>query len=572
MIPPNRPASAANAYAAPLVSAATISDANLPSEPARPATFERVAAAALTPPQTPTRSVAASQPPPSSLEAWRDAPGISDAERDERRIAANRIREWSTITNWGEYAVQGNLSLAHMTHLTSLPPGLYVQGHLNLSLCTSLRSLPADLFVEGHLFLTGCTALVSIPLAFMQQEHTYNGQPRYIDFCGIDFPPEGLRMLQAAQQANPHLHCSWNDYAPHRAAENFCIRITRNGDVFAQAMTAYAGKAPDFFQHAPYIIFDDEIGIDAGGLRKDFMNLVLREVFDIKQPLFTMSALFKNHLEPKRGVTLSAENVEQLRFAGRFVAMTHLYGLPLPVSFSDTMLAAARRLDAPLPDAPTTAELLALWNLFDAPAATMCASIQHLCESDLSHFEMADGSPVTEDNVDSYIHESALLAVSHYWTHQYIFWSAVREVLGAERYGALIELPIEEQRTQLSGQTGPIDLEDWQLFTTVPQGHLQLPIFPRVRDAFFAALAEMSDIQRRRVLYLATGYSNPPADGFLALEPRLFNLLLNAETTHLPVAHSCFNQLEIPCCTDKSEMRTKLEMFIALCPESFNLS
>lgn len=88
------------------------------------------------------------------LKTWEEAANISFYEREERHIAAKRMRGLRG---------QDSLELGNLIHLTSLPAGLTVAGTLYLNHCTALTTLPKGLKVGGDLYLTASTALICIP-------------------------------------------------------------------------------------------------------------------------------------------------------------------------------------------------------------------------------------------------------------------------------------------------------------------------------------------------------------------------------------------------------------------------
>src|SRR4051812_39499960 len=79
-----------------------------------------------------------------SLEHWTQESGISQREKAQREIVAERILAGAR-KNDGPLVVKGSLYLYAHTSLTQLPPGLRVEGNLNLDACTSLTQLPPGL-------------------------------------------------------------------------------------------------------------------------------------------------------------------------------------------------------------------------------------------------------------------------------------------------------------------------------------------------------------------------------------------------------------------------------------------
>jgi hypothetical protein len=95
---------------------------------------------------------------------------------------------------------------------------------------------------------------------------------------------------------------------------------------------------------------------------------------------------------------------------------------------------------------------------------------------------------------------------------------------------------------------------------------------PTVVTSFWGAVAALTEVQRRQLLRLVTGYEAPPAGGFVALGPPHFTLAIGADPKRIPVAHTCFNTLDIPCCTDVADMQDKLAKFIEHSSGQFTLS
>ena len=67
------------------------------------------------------------------------------------------------------------------------------------------------------------------------------------------------------------------------------------------------------------------------------------------------------------------------------------------------------------------------------------------------------------------------------------------------------------------------------------------------------------------------GYSQVPHGGFANLKPT-FKLSIGADAKRIPVAHTCFSQIDIPPLVDANAMAGKLRAFLDNCAESFELA
>jgi E3 ubiquitin-protein ligase HUWE1 len=80
---------------------------------------------------------------------------------------------------------------------------------------------------------------------------------------------------------------------------------------------------------------------------------------------------------------------------------------------------------------------------------------------------------------------------------------------------------------------------------------------------------------RTAFLQFVTGTSRLPSDGFKALQgfngPQKFNIHKDYNTEHLPRAHTCFNQLDLPPYDSKEALVEKLTLAIIEGKEGFGM-
>jgi E3 ubiquitin ligase SMURF1/2/E3 ubiquitin-protein ligase NEDD4 len=106
-----------------------------------------------------------------------------------------------------------------------------------------------------------------------------------------------------------------------------------------------------------------------------------------------------------------------------------------------------------------------------------------------------------------------------------------------------------------------IDMADWRA-NTICKGGLEEDT-PVVRW-FWEAVTAMSEEQRARLLQFATGTASVPVAGFAKLQGRdgkRQRFCLNGiplETSVYPVAHTCFNRIDLPLYTDEKECKQRI--------------
>ena len=121
-----------------------------------------------------------------------------------------------------------------------------------------------------------------------------------------------------------------------------------------------------------------------------------------------------------------------------------------------------------------------------------------------------------------------------------------------------------EEFEQLLVGSSDVDVDDWQRHTHyLPSSAAQHAIF----SWFWEIVRAMGNDDRLLVLHFATGSSTVPLGGFVNLMAngrlKSFTLCLTAEDPgSLPVAHTCFNQIDLPAYPSKAVLETKLRTAI----------
>ena len=114
-----------------------------------------------------------------------------------------------------------------------------------------------------------------------------------------------------------------------------------------------------------------------------------------------------------------------------------------------------------------------------------------------------------------------------------------------------------------------IDLEDWQAHT-IYQGLFKINGRNEQAVQWFWEVLEVDfDVElKARVLQFATGTSGVNLGGFECLQGSDGNIMkftihgVDPETCFYPKAHTCFNQLDLPNYTTKSQLRERLTVSI----------
>lgn len=127
------------------------------------------------------------------------------------------------------------------------------------------------------------------------------------------------------------------------------------------------------------------------------------------------------------------------------------------------------------------------------------------------------------------------------------------------------------------------DVEDWKRHTTyggafTRDGYSAENLHP-VCAWFWEVVQELGETDRLKLFQFVTGGSKVPAQGFKALQRndgkyQRFTLE-SAETGDrggwLPVAHTCFNRIDLPLYKSKEKLREAIELIVSLNVTGFSM-
>ncbi|CAH3147874.1 unnamed protein product [Porites lobata] len=332
-----------------------------------------------------------------------------------------------------------------------------------------------------------------------------------------------------------------------------------------------------------HITFKGEIGVDWGGLRREWVELLCKALFSHESGFFTRfnaddpQALV--HPNPKRPVGMKLKFYE---FAGRIVGKC-LY---------ESALGSGRRLNVKARFTRSfLAQLLGLrvcYRYFESDDKQLYRSkIKYIEETDPEDLglvfaeeeydmqgrlekmvELKPGGaqiPVTESNKKEYLD---LLA-------QYRLSSSVKQEIEAFAKGlnemvpdSLLSVFDEYELELLMCGTGNISVSDFRQNHSVINSGMS---FGKTLDWFWTIVTSFTQEELARLVQFITGSSQLPPGGFAELSPPI--QISSAPTTDaLPTAHTCFNQLCLPSYSSFKEMQKKLLLAINEGSEGFGFA
>jgi len=335
-------------------------------------------------------------------------------------------------------------------------------------------------------------------------------------------------------------------------------------------------KKEDLLKSKLTIKFYGEEGLDAGGLAREWFLLLSRAIFNADNALFKPAADNPAVFQPNPESHINPDHLDFFTFAGRFVAKALIDNQRLDAYFTRSfykhlLCVAPSFADVESVD-PGKAKSLE-WMLRE--------SIDHILFETFSVESSDFGVAKTVDLVPSGRNFQVSDANKRVYVHlisEFILTRAIRTQLQAFLRGFHQLIPpklisvFNEQEIELMVCGLPdIDLADLKRNTeyvgfgsSASASAAPTSTHPpsQIIEWFWQIVSEFGQEEKALLLLFVTGTSKVPLEGFKALQGTngitRFTLQKAAGIDTLPVAHTCFNQLDLPDYTSVDVMREKL--------------
>lgn len=327
--------------------------------------------------------------------------------------------------------------------------------------------------------------------------------------------------------------------------------------------------------------FQGEEGIDAGGLTREWYQLLSRVIFDKGALLFTTVGN-ESTFQPNPNSVYQTEHLSYFKFVGRVVGKALLDGQLLDVHFTRSFYkhilgvkVTYHDIEAIDPDYYKNLKWMLENNINDVPDLTFSIDADEekriLYErTEVTDYELIPGgrnTKVTEENKHQYVD----LVAEHRLT------TAIRPQINAflEGFNELIPKEMisifndKELELLISGLPD-IDLDDMRANTEYSGYSPASPVI----QWFWEVVQGFSKEDKARLLQFVTGTSKVPLEGFSALQgisgSQKFQIhKAYGSPDHLPSAHTCFNQLDLPEYPSKKHLEERLLLAIHEANEGF---
>nr|CAB3461993.1 unnamed protein product [Digitaria exilis] len=360
------------------------------------------------------------------------------------------------------------------------------------------------------------------------------------------------------------------------------VRISvRRAYILEDSYNQLRMRSPQDLKGRLTVHFQGEEGIDAGGLTREWYQSLSRVIFDKGALLFTTVG---NDLtfQPNPNSVYQTEHLSYFKFVGRVVGKALFDGQLLDAHFTRSFYkhilgvkVTYHDIEAIDPAYYKNLKWMLENDISDVLDLTfsMDADEEKLIlyeKAEVTDCELIPGGRnirVTEENKHEYVDR----VVEHRLT------TAIRPQINAFLEGfneliprELISIFNDKELELLISGLPEIDLDDLKANTEYSGYSIASPVI----QWFWEIVQGFSKEDKARFLQFVTGTSKVPLEGFSALQgisgPQRFQIhKAYGSTNHLPSAHTCFNQLDLPEYTSKEQLQERLLLAIHEANEGF---
>ncbi|KAG4301756.1 hypothetical protein PCK1_001993 [Pneumocystis canis] len=445
-----------------------------------------------------------------------------------------------------------------------------------------IRASRRQIFSENYWLLTNrinITAFVSIVISQLLKkiEKSNNDQDKCFCDNSLDASDSCINILQKFPfyipfSARIYILQRLIDYdmemfgytSPWNIINRFSVIIRRN-NIFEDGFAALYNIGNDIKKPINIIFVDQygipEVGIDGGGLTKEFLVGICRQALDINFGLFHET---HDHLLYPNPHSYACEpaQLQCFEFLGRLIGKCIYETILLDVTFAPffltKLLGGINYVDDLLDLDPELYKGLMFLKRYTGDVENDFSLNFTIIEQEFGKTIavelIPDGSniPVTTKNRLHYIY-----AVADYRLNKVVFKQTKAFVKGLSDIIDIRWLSIftgQELQNLIGGSSVPIDIDDLRKNTVY--GGFQDDDF--TIELFWSVLYEFHDFERRLLLKFVTSVSRPPLLGFKDLKPLFCIQDGGYDTNRLPTASTCINLLILPRYNDKVVMKSKL--------------
>ncbi|KAI0373495.1 hypothetical protein BV20DRAFT_1119067 [Pilatotrama ljubarskyi] len=366
---------------------------------------------------------------------------------------------------------------------------------------------------------------------------------------------------------------------PHNREHHGTLQLNvRRQRVFEDSFQYLQRKTGEQIKYGKLSVrFYDEEGVDAGGVTREWFQILARQMFDPNYALFQPCAVDKLTYQPNRASWVNPEHLSFFKFVGRVIGKAIYDGRLLDAYFARSIYKQLLGKPVDYKDVewvdPEYYNSL-VWILENDPSPldlTFSVEADEFGVTKLVELKEGGASiPVTQENKKEFVQLSA----------NYRLYSSIKDQIEALLAGFyeiipkdLISIFNERELELLISGTPDIDVDEWRSATEYNGYTSSDPVIVW----FWRALKSFTREERAKVLSFATGTSRVPLGGFVELQgvqgTQRFSIhKAYGDPDRLPQAHTCFNQIDLPQYSSYEMLRQQLLLAINEGGEGFGFA
>ncbi|KAG6874485.1 hypothetical protein C0995_010395 [Termitomyces sp. Mi166 len=366
---------------------------------------------------------------------------------------------------------------------------------------------------------------------------------------------------------------------PHSREHHGTLQLNvRRARVFEDSFQYLQRKTGEQIKYGKLSVrFYDEEGVDAGGVTREWFQILARQMFDPNNALFQPCAADKLTYQPNKNSWVNPEHLSFFKFVGRVIGKAIYDGRLLDAYFARSLYRQLLGKPVDYKDVewvdPEYYNSLC-WILENDPTVLDLTFSVEADEFGVNRIvplkEGGESISVTQENKREFVQLSA----------QYRLYSSIEKQIESLSSGFyeiipkdLITIFNEKELELLISGTPDIDVDEWRAATEY-NGYSSSD--PNI-VWWWRALKSFNRDERAKVLSFATGTSRVPLGGFVELQgvqgvQRFSIHKAYGESDRLPQAHTCFNQIDLPQYTSYEMLRQQLLLAINEGGEGFAFS
>ncbi|TBU55065.1 hypothetical protein BD310DRAFT_1041405 [Dichomitus squalens] len=366
---------------------------------------------------------------------------------------------------------------------------------------------------------------------------------------------------------------------PHSREHHSTLQLNvRRQRVFEDSFQYLQRKTGEQIKYGKLSVrFYDEEGVDAGGVTREWFQILARQMFDPNYALFQPCAADKLTYQPNRASWVNPEHLSFFKFVGRVIGKAIYDGRLLDAYFARSLYRQLLGKQVDYKDVewvdPEYYNSLC-WILENDPSPldlTFSVEADEFGVTKLVELKEGGASiPVTQENRKEFVQLSA----------NYRLYSSIKDQIESLLAGFyeiipkdLVSIFNEQELELLISGTPDIDVDEWRSATEYNGYTSSDPVIVW----FWRALKSFNREERAKVLSFATGTSRVPLGGFVELQgvqgTQRFSIhKAYGDTDRLPQAHTCFNQIDLPQYSSYEMLRQQLLLAINEGGEGFGFA